>query len=94
MPKKKTVTKKKTTKKSNKDIWFKQVRRSYLPCSWQGWLVELVVVILFIAAVNDAVTEIQKNTLDLIDTIAILAVLLVYATLLGVAATWIAIKKS
>ena len=21
-----------------KQIWFKKVRGSYLPCSWQGWL--------------------------------------------------------
>ncbi len=21
-----------------KNVWFKKVRGSYLPCSWQGWL--------------------------------------------------------
>lgn len=26
-------------KKKNKNIWFTRVRGSYLPCSWQGWLI-------------------------------------------------------
>jgi len=25
-------------KKHNHDVWFRKVRGSYLPCSWQGWL--------------------------------------------------------
>lgn len=36
-------------KKKHKNIWFTRVRGSYLPCSWQGWLL-YVPFIVFLAA--------------------------------------------
>lgn len=32
------VTKKKQTKKSTSHAWFKQLRGSYIPVHWKGWL--------------------------------------------------------
>ncbi len=47
MPKKSTKSR---AKKVKRDIWFKKVRGSYLPASWQGWLT-YVPFILYLVAV-------------------------------------------
>lgn len=35
--------------KSKKKIWFTKVRGSYLPCSWQGWLLYVPFIAFLIA---------------------------------------------
>ncbi|MCA0228488.1 hypothetical protein LCH21_03480 [Patescibacteria group bacterium] len=32
------TTKKKQTKKSQSNVWFRQLRGSYIPIHWKGWL--------------------------------------------------------
>lgn len=36
-------------KKKSKNVWFTKVRGSYLPCSWQGWLLYIPFILFLFA---------------------------------------------
>lgn len=73
--------------KVRKGAWFYPLRGSYLPCSWQGWLVEVAVVVAFLVgllAFNNQELSIQ----------VMFVVMATYSVALAVVATWIAKQKS
>lgn len=39
--------------KNSKTAWFRPVRRSYLPCSWQGMIIYLAYVVYIVALAYD-----------------------------------------
>lgn len=73
--------------KPKKGAWFIKVRSSYLPCSWQGWLLYipmimfLVAVFMFANQQADSVTE-------------ALFLYFPYFVCTGVVMHWIAANKS
>ena len=50
MATKKTTLKKKQHPKAQRIIWFKTVRGSYIPVSWEGWLLYLPFTVYLISA--------------------------------------------
>lgn len=46
--------KKKTASNTQKKAWFYAVRGSYLPCSWQGWLLYVPFIVFLVAVLLDA----------------------------------------
>ena len=62
------------TNDTNKKLWFRRKLYGWgwTPCSWQGWLVILIWVILFIPAVSNLDREIYKNYLFIFLSIAVL----------------------
>lgn len=74
--------------KRKKGAWFYSVRGSYLPCSWQGWLVEVCLVILFFFGTKVVLfgeESVQASSFFTLFT---------FLVALGVSATWIAQRKS
>lgn len=78
---------KKLSNKNVKNIWFVKVRWSYLPCSWQGWLL-YIPMILFLAVVIAAINS-QANTAS-----EALYFIFPYFVCTGVVMHWIASNKS
>lgn len=82
------VMKKKAKKQAvKKGAWFKPVRGSFLPCSWQGWLIEFVMVTAF--ALGMLAFKDQN-----LSGFIVAMVMLPYTLSLGIIATWIAQKTS
>ena len=79
--------KKQNKKKIKKGAWFYPLRGSYLPCAWQGWLVEIAILVAFLLGLY------AFNEQEL--SMPIVAVIMVPYTLsLGIIATWVAKQKS
>jgi hypothetical protein len=78
---------KKTVKKHKKDVWFTKVRGSYLPASWQAWLLYLVFSVYILGPLLD----------ELWSDRSLVSQLTGYVTRIlfsGIVMTWIAQKKS
>lgn len=78
---------KKNKSHNKKGIWFVKVRWSYLPCSWQGWLlyIPMILFLLVIVIVIDWQTYSFVNALLSYFT---------YFICTGVVMHWIASNKS
>lgn len=70
-----------------KNKWFKKIRGSYLPISWQGWLSYVP----FVAYLVFVFVAINRNSNSVSDTLYGIFPQWVAA---GVVMTWIANKKS
>lgn len=79
---------KKTKQKIKKGAWFYKVRGSYMPCSWQGWTIEVGIVVLFFFATKALLFEDEPFHASSLFT------LFTYLIALGVASTWVANQKS
>lgn len=73
--------------KASKNKWYIAIRGSYLPVSWQGWLLHLAFVLY---AVTSAVVIVQHNSSIPFIAIQILAQLVAATVIL----TWVAQRKS
>lgn len=40
--------------KKQRNIWFNKVRGSYLPCSWQGWLLYIPFILFLVVTLVEA----------------------------------------
>jgi len=67
--------------------WFKKVRGSYLPCSWQGWVMYIPYVYFLIISF----LAVDKNSHSVSDT---LIGIFPYWISASVVMTWIAKQKS
>lgn len=74
-------------KRTKKNRWFKPVRGSYLPCSWQGWLIESLIITAFALGM---IAFKDQNVSGFI----VAMIMLPYTLSLGIIATWIAQKTS
>ena len=73
--------------KKKKQAWFKKVRGSYLPCSWQGWLT-YVPFVTFLLTVLVAALRTQHSVSD-----AFYAIFPQWVAAV-VVMTWVAARKS
>ena len=82
--------------KIRKGAWFYPVRGSYLPCSWQGWLVEAAIVVLFFAFLQRSFMHVFYLGGDDMISVVLSEVCFValFTVSLGVLATWVAKQKS
>lgn len=73
--------------KTKKAVWFKKVRGSYLPASWQGWLVYVPFVIYLLTVLQAA----ARNEHSASDAFYIIFPQWIAA---AVVMTWLAKQKS
>jgi hypothetical protein len=78
---------KKRYPKPKKGAWFVKIRGSYIPCSWQGWL-------LYVPFIAFLVTVMQATIRDAHSMSDALYQLFVYFVCAGVVMHWIASAKS
>ncbi len=95
-----------TKKKTKKGKWFSPVRKSYLPCSWQGWV--LYVPFIWFSTIpfqwiHDTWQQCNPPNIPpmycreyplLVTGIQLALLSVLYFAGLGVVMTWIARKKS
>lgn len=79
--------KKTKSKKYHQGAWFRKVRGSYLPATWQGWLTYIPFVMLLLW--SGAVIYFYVNSLALF----VIFLIVVWATI-TIVMSWIASKKS
>lgn len=78
---------KKPTRNSKKGAWFYPVRGSYLPCSWQGWLMYVLTILYVFSAI---VVDFAKDQ----STVYIVTGFVTRLLVAGVVLTLVASKKS
>ena len=79
--------------------WFRHVRKSYIPISWQGWISYVPFIALLLLVIQLSYNDMQSSY-RYVDNVFISAVLHLAICVvpsfvfLGVVMTWLAIKKS
>jgi hypothetical protein len=88
--------------KHRKGAWFVNIRNSYIPVSWQGWLTYIPFVVALIAILDAGYKNLITANLDDLSILQRIWTAITYTAInivpgfvaVGALMTWLAIKKS